>query len=108
MRIGFDRRISIAIVIFAALLLIFFNFSQWYLYVQMKHLLEARVSRDVRSLAESTAERVDPFVVREIASGEYLLADYAELVSMLDDVRQANELLSINLYDTEGEDLLAS
>jgi signal transduction histidine kinase len=108
MRIGFDRRISVAIVIFAALLLIFFNFSQWYLYVQMKRLLEMRVSREVKSLAESTAERVDPFVVREIASDEYLLADYADLVSMLDDIRQANELLSINLYNTDGEDLLAS
>ncbi len=108
MRIGFDRRISIAIVIFAALLLIFFNFSQWYLYVQMKRLLEARVSREMKSLAESTAKRIDPFVVREIASDEYLLADYADLVNMLADVRQANELLSMNLYNIEGEDLLVS
>jgi len=108
MRIGFDRRISIAIVIFAALLLLFFNFSQWYLYFQMKRLLETRVSRDIKSLTESTAKRIDPFVVREIAANEYLLADYADLANMLDDIKQANELLALNLYDIEGKDLLAS
>jgi signal transduction histidine kinase len=107
MRISFDRRISIAIVIFAALLLIFFNFSQWYLYVQMKHLLEARVSQEVRAVAESTAERVDPFVVQDIVAEECLLAEFADLVSMFNDIRRANELLAINLYHIEGEDLLA-
>jgi signal transduction histidine kinase len=106
MRFTIDRRISIVVIVFAALLLIFLNLSQWYLHAQMERFLEARISREIRAVAESTAERIDPFVVEEVAADEYLLADYAQLVSTLDNIRRANELIGIGLFDIDGGDLL--
>ncbi len=107
MRLSFDRKISLAVLIFAALLLLFFNFSHWYLYGQMKRFLEERVSREIRSLAAATSERVDPIVVEEILEDEYLLADYAELINALEGIKRANELLGLTIYDLEGSDILA-
>jgi signal transduction histidine kinase len=85
----------------------FFNFSQWYLYLQMRDFLENRISAEVTSLAESTAGHIDPFVASEVAADAYLLADYADLAGTLEEVRRARGLLGVSMYDTEGEDLLA-
>jgi len=106
MKVGFDRRVTIVIVIFAVLLVVFFNFSQWYLYLQMKGFLEGNVRAEVMQIAESTASRLDPFTVEDVASGSNQFQDIAMLSRTLSDIQEVTGLVEMNLYDLEGVSLL--
>ncbi|MFH1893454.1 MAG: ATP-binding protein [Candidatus Zixiibacteriota bacterium] len=106
MRLAVGRKFSVAVTIFAALILIIFNISLWYQYTQLKNFLETRISEEIESLAKSTANRLDPYILRDIISGEYLLEDYSDLVNQLNEVSDAGNLLSLDVFDINGRNLL--
>jgi len=108
MHLATSGKFSVAVAIFSALILIIFNVSMWYQYSQLKDFLEKRITGEVESLAQSTASRIDPYVVEDIESGEYLLEDYSDLVNYLHDVSDAGDLLSLDILDLNGRNILES
>lgn len=107
MRQAFDRRVTVAIAIFAILLVVFFNFSQWYLYFQMKRFLESRVRTEVKQIAEATASRLDPFTIEDIVTGEQGFRDVTALSRTLSDIKRVSGLIEMSIYDLEGVNLLS-
>jgi len=105
MRLAVGRKFSIAVTLFAALILIIFNVSLWYQYTQLKNFLEARISNEIESLVKSTANRLDPYILTDIISGEYLLEDYSDLINRLSEVSDAGNLLSLDIFDIDGQSL---
>ncbi len=107
MRQAFDRRVTVAIAIFAVLLVLFFNFSQWYLYFQMKRFLESRVRTEVKQVAEATASRLDPFTIEDIVSSEHEIRNVATLSRTLSDIKKVSGLIEMSVYDLDGVNVLS-
>jgi signal transduction histidine kinase len=104
MRLALGRKITIAVAAFGFLLLVFLNLSQWYLYVRMKSFAEERVSQDLLAIAESTARRAGSLTDGLLAGESMALDQYAGILLLLDEVRDINELMSLNIYNPDGLD----
>jgi len=100
------KRTVVVIGVLALILLAVFNISQWFLYMQMKQLLEESIQTRLMETAELTADGIDPFLVPELIDGSYSLSDYADLVSLLEERRRLNRLTKLRLLDPNGADTL--
>jgi signal transduction histidine kinase len=102
MRLALTRNTTIAIAVFGSLLLVLFNASQWYMYHRTRNLIESRVTDEVLSIAQSTAAQVDQAAVEDIVSGSESIEDYSSLITTIDNIKEAHDLLNLDLYDRNG------
>ncbi|HDS01922.1 MAG TPA: hypothetical protein ENO07_07855, partial [candidate division Zixibacteria bacterium] len=102
----FRNKYIIPILIFAVLLILFFNLGQWYIFSQVRDFAESVFRENLLAQAELAASSFNGDAILSLQGDDFYAPDLIDIKDRLDRLKDDYDFFNVRLLDLDAERLL--